>query len=174
VQVDAFQIKNYASRERLVGGFYGYSYLTETKKVAAEVTCTGSAGAVTNDKGLATCHVRVPVTGEMAIQVHFDDAQGRRSYAVATVHVRGSDNGNFPVENADRMDLIPTKKLYEPGETATVQVRMPFTAATALVTVERDSLLPNGGCGKGTCFASIQKLSKKIRLSLFQSVRVFT
>src|SRR5581483_10748116 len=37
----------------------------------------------------------------------------------------------------DRMDLIPEKKRYEPGETAVFQVRMPFRTATALVTVER-------------------------------------
>ena len=33
------------------------------------------------------------------------------------------------------MDLIPVKKRFEPGETASFQVRMPFRSATALVTV---------------------------------------
>jgi len=33
----------------------------------------------------------------------------------------------------DRIDLLPEKKRYEPGETAIFQVRMPFREATALV-----------------------------------------
>ena len=43
--------------------------------------------------------------------------------------------------NDDRMDVLPEKKRYEPGETAAFQVRMPFREATALVTVEREGVL---------------------------------
>src|SRR5690606_3505588 len=41
-------------------------------------------------------------------------------------------------EDSDRMDLLPEKRRYEPGEALRLQVRMPFRAATALVAVERD------------------------------------
>jgi len=114
LQVDAFQIKNYASRERLVGGFYGYSYLTETKKVAAEVTCTGSAGAVTNDKGSPPAMSVCRSPERWQFRSISTTLKGVDPMPSPRFHVRGSDNGNFPVENADRMDLIPTKKLYEP------------------------------------------------------------
>lgn len=39
------------------------------------------------------------------------------------------------------MDLIPVKKRYEPGETASFQVRMPFREATALISVEREGVM---------------------------------
>ena len=39
------------------------------------------------------------------------------------------------------MDLLPERRRYEPGDTAVFQVRMPFDAATALVTVEREGVM---------------------------------
>ena len=39
------------------------------------------------------------------------------------------------------MDLLPERPEYEPGGTARLQVRMPFRAATALVTVEREGVI---------------------------------
>ena len=47
----------------------------------------------------------------------------------------------FGGENHDRMDLLPEKKSYQPGETAKFQVRMPFRFATALVAVEREGII---------------------------------
>ena len=47
----------------------------------------------------------------------------------------------FEVSDNDRIDLLPEKKRYEPGETAVFQVRMPFRSATALVTVEREGVM---------------------------------
>ncbi|HVM95914.1 MAG TPA: alpha-2-macroglobulin family protein, partial [Candidatus Acidoferrales bacterium] len=43
--------------------------------------------------------------------------------------------------SSDRIDLIPEKRRYEPGETARFQVRMPFREATALITSEREGVL---------------------------------
>ncbi len=39
------------------------------------------------------------------------------------------------------MDVLPEKPRYEPGETARVQVRMPFSEATVLVTMEREGII---------------------------------
>ena len=47
----------------------------------------------------------------------------------------------FAPGNADRMDLPPEQKEYEPGEKACFQVRSPFRSATALVTIEREGVL---------------------------------
>ena len=47
----------------------------------------------------------------------------------------------FGGTDSDRMDVLPEKPRYEPGETARFQVRMPFRAATALVTIEREGVL---------------------------------
>ncbi len=45
------------------------------------------------------------------------------------------------MQDNDRIDILPDKKQYEPGETAKLQVRMPFRKATALVTVEREGVI---------------------------------
>ena len=47
----------------------------------------------------------------------------------------------FEVGDHDRIDLLPEKKRYEPGETAIFQVRMPFRSAMALITVEREGVM---------------------------------
>jgi hypothetical protein len=39
------------------------------------------------------------------------------------------------------MELLPERRAYAPGETARLQVRMPFREATALVTLEREGVL---------------------------------
>ena len=39
------------------------------------------------------------------------------------------------------MDVLPDKPRYEPGETAHLQVRMPFNQATVLVTIEREGII---------------------------------
>jgi hypothetical protein len=49
------------------------------------------------------------------------------------------------------MDLLPDRLRYEPGDVAFLQVQMPFRAATALVTVERE----------GVAEAFVKKLSGK-------------
>ena len=55
--------------------------------------------------------------------------------------VSGKDDWWFEAEDHDRMDLLPERKRYEPGETAVFQVRMPFREATALVAVEREGVM---------------------------------
>ncbi len=42
----------------------------------------------------------------------------------------------FGGEDNDRIDVLPEKKSYQPGEVAKFQVRSPFRFATALVAVE--------------------------------------
>ncbi|MDX2171001.1 MAG: alpha-2-macroglobulin family protein, partial [Deltaproteobacteria bacterium] len=46
----------------------------------------------------------------------------------------------FSVKASDRIDVLPERREVEPGDTARLQVRMPFQAATALVTVEREGI----------------------------------
>ena len=69
------------------------------------------------------------------------DSNGNIARAVQEVWLAGEDEWWFGGDNGDRMDLIPEAKSYKAGETARLQVRMPFREATALVTVEREGVL---------------------------------
>jgi len=87
------------------------------------------------------CETRSPVSGNLIVQAESADPSGLRAVAQSEVWVAEKDDWWFAVGDHDRIDLLPEKKRYEPGETAVFQVRMPFREATALVTVEREGVM---------------------------------
>ena len=146
VTADFFQRTTYSHRKRLVGGFYAFEHVTETRKI--ERACEG----VTNEKGMVICETKAPASGNVIIQARTADDDGNVSISHRDTWVAGSGEWWFDVSNNDRIDVLPEKKRYEPGETAKFQVRMPFREATALVTVERE----------GVAETFIKKLSGKM------------
>ncbi len=133
-RVDLYQRKTYSHRKRLVGGYYGYEHSTEVRRL--ESFCEGK----TDPQGLLTCERSVEASGNLILQAVTRDSAGRETAAYRDIWVAGKEAWWFQVEDADRIDLIPEKKRYEPGERARFQVRMPFRQATALVTVEREGV----------------------------------
>jgi uncharacterized protein YfaS (alpha-2-macroglobulin family) len=79
--------------------------------------------------------------GEIELTASAIDAQNRSVQAVQSVWVTRQGELWFDAENNDRIDLLPERKQYQPGDTAIFQVRMPFRQATALVTIEREGVL---------------------------------
>lgn len=127
--------QTFGYRERLAGGFYGYR--NETRVTPLAETCAGKTDA----KGRFTCVTRTEQGGEVLISATARDAQGRVAASHHSVWVAGKDEWVFEQQNHDRIDLVPERKHYEPGQTARFQVRMPYRKATALVTVEREGVL---------------------------------
>ena len=138
VKVELFQRQTLTHRKRLVGGFYAYEHSVETKRIAS--LCAGK----TDSKGLLICEGRSPVSGNVILQAESVDDAGNKTAAHRDVWVAGKGEWWFDVSDHDRIDLLPEKKRYEPGDKAVFQVRMPFRQATALITVERRS---DGGMG---------------------------
>lgn len=135
VRVDAFERRDYTVRKRALGGFYAYEYVRETKPLGT--LCRGRTRA----DGTFRCTRRAPASGNVVVQVTALDAEGRASVAHYDVWVEGDAEHWFRVGSDDRIDVLPDKRRYEPGETARLQVRMPFREATALVTVAREGVL---------------------------------
>jgi len=135
VQVDLLERKSYSHRKRLVGGFYAYEHVQEIRRLG--VLCQG----VTDAKGRLACEGKPPADGNLILQAFLKDQAGNTSVAHQDIWVAGSEQWWFDVQDNDRIDLLPEKRRYEPGETAHLQVRMPFRDATALVTVEREGIL---------------------------------
>jgi uncharacterized protein YfaS (alpha-2-macroglobulin family) len=135
VSVELFSRQNYSHRKRLVGGFYSYEHVTETKSVGA--VCEGT----TDGMGLLECTARAPVSGNVILQATVTDDSGNSSSSNRDVWVAGKGEWWFEAGDSDRIDLLPEKKSYEPGETAKLQVRSPFRTATALVTIEREGII---------------------------------
>jgi uncharacterized protein YfaS (alpha-2-macroglobulin family) len=134
VRVDAFDRRVYSSRKRVVGGFYAYDNVVEVKPVG--LLCEG----VTNGEGLLDCAGRPAVDGNLILQASVTDPDGHTVVAHDDVWVSRGDDLWFEAEDHDRIDLLPERPHYEAGETARLQVRMPFREATALVTIEREGV----------------------------------
>jgi hypothetical protein len=92
-------------------------------------------------RGLLLCEARLDQAGEVELVVTARDAQGNGSEAASSVWVTRQGELWFGGEDHDRMDVLPEKKSYQPGEVAKFQVRMPFRFATALVAVEREGII---------------------------------
>ncbi len=135
VTADLLQRRTYSHRKRLIGGFYAYEHETETKKISR--ICAGKTDA----RGLLVCESKSPVSGNVIIQARTSDDDGNLSVAHRDVWIADKGEWWFDVSDNDRIDLLPERKRYEPGDTAKFQVRMPFREATALVTVEREGVI---------------------------------
>jgi uncharacterized protein YfaS (alpha-2-macroglobulin family) len=123
------------SRKRMVGGFYTYDNRTEVKEIG--ILCSGKSDA----RGLLPCEAEVKEPGEIELIAIARDGDGRESRAASTVWVTRQGEVWFGGQDHDRIDVLPEKKNYQPGETARFQVRSPFRFATALLSVEREGVL---------------------------------
>jgi len=130
-----------SARKRMVGGFYTYDN-QESSKDLGEV-CSGTS----DSRGLLLCNTKLEQSGQVELIATAKDDKGHPVQAATSVWITRQGELWFGGQDHDRMDLLPEKRSYEPGETARLQVRMPFRHATALVTVERE------GSDKPVCVA---------------------
>ncbi len=124
-----------STRKRMVGGFYAYDNRTEVQELG--VLCSGS----TDERGLLLCDAALDRAGQVELIAQARDASGNLARAASSVWVTRQGELWFEQDNDDRIDVLPEKRSYQPGETARLQVRMPFREATALVSVEREGIL---------------------------------
>lgn len=135
IVISAVSRKTFSTRKRMVGGFYSYDNHTVARELGD--VCTGK----TRSTGEFDCVIELKDAGSVELIARVEDGNGRVSKAATTVWVTGSADLWFGGENDDRIDIIPLRKTWRPGEVAQFQVRMPFRHATALVAVEREGVL---------------------------------
>ena len=123
-----------STRKRTVGGFYTYDNKTEEKDLG--IVCSGKS----DTRGLMLCEATLTESGNVTLTAQAEDASGNASRASSSIWVSGGEWW-FGGDNADRMDVLPEKKRYQPGDTAKFQVRMPFRNATAWVAIEREGVI---------------------------------
>lgn len=133
VSVEALQQFNYAVRKRLVGGFY--SYESEQRSESLGQVCEGQSDA----EGKFSCEVKQKFNGQIVFRAISNDEQGRAVVNSNMSYFSGW--GWLGSADHDRIDIVGDKKVYQPGDTATLQVRMPFQKATALLAIERAGIL---------------------------------
>lgn len=114
-----------------VGGRWVYE--TETTEVEA-----GSC-ALTSALVPATCSVAVGKAGTYVVRGEAKDAEGHATRSEIQVYVHGKDAVVWETTER-RVDLVPDRKEYQPGDKATLLVRSPFDTARGVVVVEREGI----------------------------------
>ena len=134
--LEAFRTNHITHRKRLVGGFYSYDSKSEV--TALGKVCEGKS----DELGRFKCDPKGLPAGNITLQAKTLDDKGRATYAsvAMSVYESGTDSWWVP-SDSDRIDLLPEKNRYEPGDKAKLVVRSPFPTSTVLVTVEREGVL---------------------------------
>ena len=130
VKISAKRRVDFSHRKRIVGGFYAYENSTEFSDLGE--VCKGRSDA----RGKFACALPAGEPGNVYLLAQTSDRQGNVAQAGTSYWVGGGGDQWFAAGNQDRIDVIPEKRSYAPGETARFQVRTPFREATALVSVE--------------------------------------
>lgn len=134
--VEAFHTNYITHRKRLVGGFYSYDSKSEVTPLGK--VCAGKS----DELGRFKCEPKGLPAGSITLQAKTLDDKGRATYASVAmgVYEAGADSWWVP-SDSDRIDLLPEKNRYQPGDKAKLVVRSPYPTSTVLVTVEREGIL---------------------------------
>ena len=135
IKIVGQMIRYQSHRKRTLGGYYSYD--TTQIKEPVEVNC----GTQTNAQGRLNCTFNLKTSGELELTTISTDAQGRKAATKTSLWVSGDNSWWFEQGDDDRIDMLADKKNYQVGDSARLQVRMPFQEATALVSVSRDGVI---------------------------------
>jgi uncharacterized protein YfaS (alpha-2-macroglobulin family) len=132
VEVTLTQIQWHAVRRAEGGGFYTWE--SERREVA------GGRWEITTAAEPVPLHVPLPAGGYFVLRATAKDAEGRSTAASTGFYVLGPGFTAWERHDHNRIDLVPEKKRYRPGEEARILVKSPWETATALLTTEREGI----------------------------------
>jgi uncharacterized protein YfaS (alpha-2-macroglobulin family) len=132
VTVTLTQVQWHAVR-RSEGQSY-YTWETERKEVPA------GSWDVTTAATPQPLHVPLPRGGYFILRATAADAAGHQTTSATAFYVLGPGYTAWERYDHPRIDLVPEKKTYRPGETARIMVKSPWEKATALHTTEREGI----------------------------------
>ncbi|HET7710828.1 MAG TPA: MG2 domain-containing protein [Thermoanaerobaculia bacterium] len=132
VHLTLTQIQWNSVRRAEGNGFYTWE--TERKEVPS-----GEWDVVTQTQPVPF-HVNVPRGGFYHLVATAGDGEGRLTTTRLSFYALGGGYTAWERYDHNRIDLVPEKKRYRPGETARIFIKSPWERATALVTTERESV----------------------------------
>jgi uncharacterized protein YfaS (alpha-2-macroglobulin family) len=135
VRVIAKRRVDYSHRRRIVGGFYAYENHSEFVDLGE--VCSGQS----DSRGMVLCETKTTDPGSIYLLAETRDDRNNVARAGTSYWNTGAQDLWFTAGNQDRIDVIPERRSYKPGETARLQVRTPFREATALVSVEAGGII---------------------------------
>ncbi len=95
---------------------------------------------LTSDAAPASCDLVVDKAGSYVLRAEITDDKGHRALTRHNLYVYGKDAVVWD-QDQKRVDMVPDKRTYEPGEQATILLRSPFDRARGLAIVEREGIV---------------------------------
>ena len=132
VSIDLHRIQWNSVREATGNGFYNWQ--TERKELPA------GHWDVTTQTAPVPLHVPLGEGGEYLLIATAKDADGRSTTTRTWFYAVGAGYTAWARSDNNRIELVPEKKTYRPGETARIMVKSPWEHATALLTTEREGV----------------------------------
>jgi uncharacterized protein YfaS (alpha-2-macroglobulin family) len=132
VGIDLHRIQWNSVRESTGHGFYNWT--SERKEL--------EAGHFDVTTAAAPVPLHIPITdgGEYLMIATAKDAEGRSTTTRTWFYAVGGGYTAWERYDHNRIDLVPEKKTWKPGETARIMVKSPWEHATALLTTEREGV----------------------------------
>jgi uncharacterized protein YfaS (alpha-2-macroglobulin family) len=132
VNIELHRIQWNAVRRAEGNGFYTWD--TERKEL------TAGTWTVTTQSAPAPLHMPLAEGGEYQLIATATDADGRSTTTRFWFYATGSGYTAWERYDHNRIDLVPERKTYRPGETARIMIKSPWETATALLTTEREGV----------------------------------
>jgi uncharacterized protein YfaS (alpha-2-macroglobulin family) len=132
VTLDLTEIQWNSVRRAEGNGFYTWD--TERKEVPA------GSFTVTTAAQPAPLHIPLAKGGEYRLIATAKDDAGHVTTTRSDFYAVGGGYTAWERYDHNRIDLVPEKKTYKPGETARIMVKSPWEHATALLTTEREGV----------------------------------
>lgn len=132
VKVELKKIQWASVRQGEGDGFYAWE--SERKEVLA--------GEWTIETKTTPVPLQIPISegGQYILSASASDAQGRTTETRVSFYALGDGYTAWERRDHNRIDLVPEKQTYRPGETARIMVKSPWEKATALLTTEREGV----------------------------------
>ena len=132
VDVTLTEVQWHSVRRAEGNGFYTWE--TERKEV--------EAGQFTATTGAEPVPLEIPLQsgGFFVVKATARDAEGRVTTTRMSFYAMGSGYTAWQRYDHNRIDLVPERQSYKPGDVARIMIQSPWERATALLTVEREGI----------------------------------
>jgi uncharacterized protein YfaS (alpha-2-macroglobulin family) len=132
VKVELLKLQWTSVREAEGDGFYEWD--SERKEVpSGEWTITTKTEPV-------PLHVPIAEGGEYFLRATADDGKGHSTKTRTWFYAVGEGYTAWERYDHNRIDLIPEKTKYKPGDTARIMIKSPWESGVALLTTEREGV----------------------------------
>ncbi|HEX9577279.1 MAG TPA: MG2 domain-containing protein, partial [Myxococcales bacterium] len=132
VHVTALLRSWHSLRKRGLNGIY--------ETISEPVEEKAAECAIATGREPVECKLMLQKPGFYNLRAESKDSAGRLALTTASVYALGSGFAAWQENDSPKIEVVPDKLSYQPGETAHLLVKSPFASCRALVSVEREGV----------------------------------